>query len=229
MQWSLLEELSKSETESIINKPEISQTACIALQISWGKFHHHIVILLGLFTNVCKWVLASYGVKPSVVVGHSGEIATYAGILSSEDAIKAAVSKIFRKNILIIICQLFWICIRYIVVLHWDTCPLTPGKMAAVSISEKEATVLINSDKYLGKIFVFAKCFFLHIFLIVQLAIAAVNSPNNVTLSGDGAETDQIVTSMKEKNVQAQVSIASPSYIGSYICLFQFILKVLHT
>jgi acyl transferase domain-containing protein len=59
---------------------------------------------------LCKRVLASYGVKPSVVVGHSsGEIAASycAGILSLEDAIKAAVSKIFCENILVIICQLF--------------------------------------------------------------------------------------------------------------------------
>jgi hypothetical protein len=34
MHWSLLEELAKSETESIIGRPDISQPACTALQIS---------------------------------------------------------------------------------------------------------------------------------------------------------------------------------------------------
>jgi myxalamid-type polyketide synthase MxaE and MxaD len=69
MPWSLLEELNKSETESIISRPDISQPACAALQISLVK------------------VWESYGVKPTVVVGHSsGEIAAAycAGILSLE-------------------------------------------------------------------------------------------------------------------------------------------------
>ena len=36
--------------------------------------------------------------------------------------------------------------------------------------------------------------------------IAAVNSPGNVTLSGNAAEIDEIVAAMKEKGVFAQVS-----------------------
>lgn len=38
MDWSLLGELAKSEAESIISRPDISQPACAALQISLVRY-----------------------------------------------------------------------------------------------------------------------------------------------------------------------------------------------
>ncbi|KAK3172947.1 Type I Iterative PKS [Lepraria neglecta] len=73
--FSLLEELSKSQEESNVNKSHISQPICTAIQ-------------LGL-TNL----LSSWGIKPSVVIGHSsGEIgAAYATrAITLEDAMAIA-------------------------------------------------------------------------------------------------------------------------------------------
>ena len=73
--WSLVEELLKSQRETRINEAEISQPLCTALQVA----------LVDL--------LASWGIYPSAVVGHSsGEIAAaYAtGALTLEDAITVA-------------------------------------------------------------------------------------------------------------------------------------------
>lgn len=73
--FSLLEELSKSKEESNINKAHISQPVCTAVQ-------------LGLTD-----LLTSWGIKPSVVTGHSsGEIAAaYAtGAITLENAMAVA-------------------------------------------------------------------------------------------------------------------------------------------
>eukprot|EP00026_Physarum_polycephalum_P000042 Phypoly_transcript_00042.p1 GENE.Phypoly_transcript_00042~~Phypoly_transcript_00042.p1 ORF type:complete len:1769 (+),score=236.41 Phypoly_transcript_00042:758-5308(+) len=156
MQWSLLDELAKPESESKLGRPEIAQPACTALQISLVK------------------VWEAYGVKPSVVVGHSsGEIAAAfcSGVLSLEEAMLSSIARATALR---------------------DT-PTTPGKMAAVSISDGEAKVLIES--YAGKI-----------------NIAAVNSPGNVTLSGDATEIDEIVGLMKTKGVFAQVLRTERAY-----------------
>jgi acyl transferase domain-containing protein len=74
--WSLIEELAKSETDSNINRVDVSQPACTALQISLTRL----------------W--SKYGVHPKVVVGHSsGEIAAAycAGMLTLENAMLAAI------------------------------------------------------------------------------------------------------------------------------------------
>ncbi|QUC17465.1 uncharacterized protein UV8b_01706 [Ustilaginoidea virens] len=73
--WSLTEELSKSEADSLVNDAEISQPACTAVQIA-------LVMLL-----------QSWGVKPTMVTGHSsGEIAAAfaAGLIAFEAAIAVA-------------------------------------------------------------------------------------------------------------------------------------------
>ena len=73
--WAIIEELSKAEEISNMNRAEFSQPLCTAVQ-------------LGLVT-----VLESWGVVPDAVVGHSsGEIcAAYAaGILSLRDAMIVA-------------------------------------------------------------------------------------------------------------------------------------------
>lgn len=73
--WSVLDELTKSETESRLSKSEFSQPLCTAVQIA----------LVDL--------LASWGIRPAAVAGHSsGEIAAAyaAGSLSKRDTIICA-------------------------------------------------------------------------------------------------------------------------------------------
>ncbi|KAI1269336.1 hypothetical protein F5Y18DRAFT_95887 [Xylariaceae sp. FL1019] len=70
-EWDLVEELGKSQADSRVNEPQISQPACTAVQV-------------GLVDLLTEW-----GVAPTVTVGHSsGEIgAAYAkGALSREAA-----------------------------------------------------------------------------------------------------------------------------------------------
>ncbi|KAI0113580.1 putative polyketide synthase [Nemania sp. FL0031] len=73
--WSVTDELLKSEHETRVHDPELSQTLCTVIQIA----------LVNL--------LRSFGVHPSAVVGHSsGEIAAgyAAGILAADSAWKLA-------------------------------------------------------------------------------------------------------------------------------------------
>lgn len=67
--------------------------------------------------------------------------------------------------------------------------------MAAVALTEKEAKDLTSNPKYSGKV-----------------DIAAVNSPSNVTISGDANEIDEIVAAFKEKGVFAQVLRTERAY-----------------
>ncbi len=71
--WSLLEEMSKPEAESNINRTDIAQPAIFALQVGLAE------------------VWRSRGIEPSLVIGHSvGEVAAayWAGIYNLEDAVK---------------------------------------------------------------------------------------------------------------------------------------------
>jgi acyl transferase domain-containing protein len=73
--WSVVEELLKSQEDTMLGQTEYSQPICTAIQLALID------------------VLAQWGVKPSGVVGHSsGELAaTYAaGLLSFENALVAA-------------------------------------------------------------------------------------------------------------------------------------------
>ncbi|KAF2637935.1 ketoacyl-synt-domain-containing protein [Massarina eburnea CBS 473.64] len=108
-EWSLLEEIAKAESDTRVNEPELSQPICTALQIALVD------------------QLASFGITPSTVVGHSsGEIAAaYAmGALSAKAAVK--VSYLRGKT-----------------AAQLTTAP-TRGAMMAVGLSERETAVYLD-------------------------------------------------------------------------------------
>jgi acyl transferase domain-containing protein/NADPH:quinone reductase-like Zn-dependent oxidoreductase/NAD(P)-dependent dehydrogenase (short-subunit alcohol dehydrogenase family) len=130
-EWSVVEELLKSQATSRLGETQFSQPLCTALQ-------------LALCTLLNQW-----GIEPTAVVGHSsGEMgAAYAaGILSFENALIAA----------------------YYRGLYMSSGPenSVKGSMMAVGLTEEEARLEI--EPYKGRI-----------------ALAAINSPSSITLSGD--------------------------------------------
>ncbi|MFH0995711.1 MAG: SDR family NAD(P)-dependent oxidoreductase [Pseudomonadota bacterium] len=110
--WSLVEELSMDEQSSRLNETSIAQPAIFSIQMALAD------------------LLASWGVYPSAVVGHSvGEAAAacVAGAIDFEDAVK--------------------------VIFHRGRCmdiPTQRGKMLAAGISADEAVKL--AEKYPGKV-----------------------------------------------------------------------------
>lgn len=136
--WSLTEELDKDEHKSRINDAEISQPVCTAVQLA-------LVVLL-----------RSWGVIPTVVLGHSsGEIAAAfaAGLVSFKAAIAIAYFRgIAARDIL--------------------EDPSVQGAMLAIGTSAGEAQKLLDAAEGYA-------------------IVAAVNSPDSVTLSGDVAAVEQ--------------------------------------
>jgi acyl transferase domain-containing protein/acyl carrier protein len=83
--WSLLEELSRDESESRLNEMQFAQPAIFAIQVALSAL----------------W--RSWGIEPDAVVGHSmGEIAAahIAGVLTLEDATKVITvrSRLVQEN-----------------------------------------------------------------------------------------------------------------------------------
>jgi acyl transferase domain-containing protein len=144
--WNLREEMFKPQSESNINKPNLSQPLCTALQIA----------LVDL--------LSSFGVHPTAVVGHSsGEIAAAyaAGAMSA----KSAWSVAYYRGI----------CAAKVVKIRTGT---RSGAMMAVGLSQESA------KPYLERV---AKQFGVR-----GLTIACINSPKNVTISGDAEQIDTL-------------------------------------
>ncbi|KAL2758194.1 hypothetical protein ACRALDRAFT_1040239 [Sodiomyces alcalophilus JCM 7366] len=157
-QWSPIDELSKTEAESNVDKAEYSQTLCTVVQVA----------LVNL--------LRKFGVRPSAVVGHSsGEIAAAyaAGALSCESAWKVAY---FRG-----------LCSAELAEASGSQ-PL--GAMMSVGLPEAEARELIAPLDQRASGF--------------GLSIACINSPVNVTISGEDKLIDQLKTQLDEKNIFAR-------------------------
>lgn len=126
--WSLLEEMTRDEESSRINRTDIAQPAIFALQVGLAQL----------------W--KSWGIEPARVVGHSvGEVAAayVAGIYSLDDA----VTIIYHRSRL-------------------QNQTGGHGGMLAVGISATEAMELIGDD-------------------LATVQLAAVNSPEMVTIAGD--------------------------------------------
>jgi acyl transferase domain-containing protein len=165
--WSLGEELRKSEAEgSRVNDAEISQPACTAVQIALVK------------------LLRSWGISPTVVVGHSsGEIAAAytAGFLSFKTAMAVA---FFRG--------------RSTVELQRKGGDALHGGMIALGTNVDTATTLVESTAAVGR-----------------AGIAAINSPNSVTVSGDMAAIEaieQIANAQGLFNRKLKVGVAYHSH-----------------
>ena len=167
--WSAVEELGKSEDESLIAKPEFSQPLCTVLQIA----------LVDL--------LSSWGIRPQVTAGHSsGEIgAAYAmGALSSEDSWKIA----FHRG-------------RLAGNLKF-VAPHLKGGMMACGLAEGDV------EPYFQKIGVTNG---------EQLSIACVNSPSNVTISGDVDKLNELETILKGDSIFARKLAVENAYHSAHM------------
>ncbi|MCA9072143.1 MAG: type I polyketide synthase, partial [Planctomycetaceae bacterium] len=143
-QWSLLEELDRPEDESRMSLTSIAQPALFAIHVALARL----------------W--QSWGVEPSVVVGHSvGEIAAahVAGFLSLEEA----VSIIGHRGL----------CLQE---------DALPGRMMAVALTEDEAQEIVKD-------FAPAAC------------VAAVNSPQMVTLAGEAEVIEQLGKKLTDREI----------------------------
>ncbi|KAK2786787.1 Highly reducing polyketide synthase curS1 [Onygenales sp. PD_12] len=152
--WDPVTELEKTQADSRLSQPEISQPICSVLQIALVD------------------ELRSWGVTPSKVVGHSsGEIAAaYSiGALSHRDAIAAAYFRGVATTKLRI------------------DAPNLKGGMMAVGCSQDEADEVIERSKLDGTV-----------------AVACVNSPLSVTLSGDVDALEQLRAILDERKVFAR-------------------------
>ncbi|KAG9506470.1 Type I Iterative PKS, partial [Fusarium musae] len=143
--WSLVGELLQNQDKSRIDDPALSQPICTALQVA----------LVDL--------LASWGIKPAAVVGHSsGEIgAAYAtGAISQESAWKLAFYRGALSSRLA------------------KSPNHTNGAMLSVAMSSSDAMTYL--EEHVGSA------------AGRDIVVACINSPRNVTLSGSAAYIDKI-------------------------------------
>lgn len=172
--WSLVDELLfKDEDDSSINETHIAQPAIFAVQVALAAL----------------W--RSWGIVPDVCVGHSvGEVAAayYAGALSFEDAI----STIYHRSRL-----------------QHQVSKAAKGKMAAVMVTEEDAREAISGLEVLAQLtpnFWAPSTFLTNLTSSKNqtqdlVTIAAVNSPQSVTLSGDHKTVCMVVENLQRKNV----------------------------
>ncbi|MCP5051170.1 MAG: acyltransferase domain-containing protein, partial [bacterium] len=126
----------------------------------------------------------SWGVEPSVVLGHSiGEYAAacIAGVLTLEDAVKlVAVRGKLMQSV------------------------TEPGQMVGILTSEENARVFINGCK--------------------DVSVAAVNAPENVTLSGSKTSIEKVIEKVKQGKIfiehlnisHAFHSVMMEPYVGKF-------------
>jgi len=159
--WSLQEELLKSAEASRVYEAEFSQPLCTALQIALVD------------------TLASFGIKPAAVVGHSsGEVAAAyaAGVLTAEESMavayhRGAVSKSANSS-------------------GWGLGSKLLGQkkqggMAAVGISWSAVQA----------------------FLKPGVVVACDNAPESVTLSGDADKLEAVVKAIKDARPDVSVAV----------------------
>lgn len=165
-QWRLLAELEKSDRDSRITEPLISQTLCTLVQL----------VLLELL-KLC-------GVKFDTVVGHSsGEIAAAcaAGYLTDMDAIRIAYYRgIASTN-----------------VAGKDG---RPGAMMAVGCQEDFAQAIIRKGGFVDRV-----------------CVAAINSADSVTISGDVDAVEQLKDILHEHGKFARLLKTDRAYHSQHV------------
>ncbi|KAH8879971.1 reducing type I polyketide synthase [Thozetella sp. PMI_491] len=163
--WNLREELFRSASDTCINRPDLSQPLCTALQVA-------LVDLLGTF-----------GIQPTAVVGHSsGEIAAAyaAGFISAESAWKISY---FRG-----------VCAAG----RAGSKTGPQGGMIAVGLSQSAAIPYIEqvAKRFGGR----------------GLTVACINSPKNVTISGDVEQIDILKTMLSHESIFARKLLVDVAY-----------------
>lgn len=151
--FSIFEELCRDKTSSKVGLAHISQPICSAVQLALTD------------------LLASFGVRPSAVTGHSsGEIgAAYAaGALTFESAMAAAY---YRGQAIIELKE------RH---------PYLRGSMMAVGAGADELGPMLNVRNTEG---------------VPQAVVACENSPSSTTLSGDEEAIDRAAETFQDKGV----------------------------
>jgi acyl transferase domain-containing protein/acyl carrier protein len=145
--WSILEELRAPEERSRIGETEIVQPLLFAIQVGLAA------------------LLASLGIEPDAVVGHSvGEIAAahVAGALPLGEAMRLVVwrGRVMQKATGL-------------------------GRMVSVGLTRAEAEAFIagKSDR---------------------LAVAAINDPGSIVLSGETKALESVVAELSERGVSTQ-------------------------
>ena len=162
--WYLREEILKDNKVSNINRPELSQPVCTALQIA-------LVDLLN-----------SFQIHPRAVVGHSsGEIAAAycMGAISAKTAWKIA----FFRGIL---------------AAELATSQRIQGAMMSVGLSDHDI------QPYIEKIPMKPG--------IHDLTVACINSPKNVTISGEVAQIDALKAVLEADGIFARKLLVDVAY-----------------
>ncbi|KAI1208477.1 putative polyketide synthase [Annulohypoxylon truncatum] len=162
--WSLIAELHRSKETSSANTPALSQPLCTAIQLA----------LVDL--------LASWGVRPSGVVGHSsGEIAAAycAGALSLESSMKAAYARGILASIL-------------------ANDKTFNGAMSSVALPEEAIGPYMDQVMKGGK--------------NGRISVGCVNSPKNVTITGDSWCIDALNSIMSAEGVFARKLAVDVAY-----------------
>ena len=142
--WSLIEELSRSEETSRMQQTHIAQPSLFAIQVGLAA------------------VWKSWGIEPSVVVGHSvGEIAAayISGSLTFSDACAVA----FHRGRTMDLAS-------------------SRGAMLAVGLSADEIRPMLSD-------------------ISDEVAIAAINGPSSITLSGAAPAIEQLFNQLTAANV----------------------------
>ncbi|MCJ1389265.1 hypothetical protein MMC18_002121 [Xylographa bjoerkii] len=151
-EWLLTHELQKDKKDSNVNDPILSQPLCTAIQIA----------LVDL--------IATWGIHPSVVVGHSsGEIAAAycADGISRESAWKIAY-------------------FRGLLAARLSNSNQIPGSMISVGLSEaKVIPYLLRVGGYEDG----------------DIAIGCINSPQNVTITGEEARIDDLCKILDDEDI----------------------------
>ena len=167
--WRLREEILKEDKHSSINRPDLSQPVCTAIQIA----------LVDLLRN--------FGVYTTAVVGHSsGEIAAAycLGAISARAAWRIAYYRgAFAASLV--------------------RSKGKQGAMISVALSESEITPYIDDiTGQLGS---------------RGLTVACINSPRNVTVSGDVVQVDMLKTIMDQEKIFARKLMVDVAYHSSHM------------